>query len=120
MVTTPYTQPEPASTNMPIDLTSVYEKLGKCNPYNVEEIFDAFLDSSDANSTLEFMAQLGVIKTEPGTLMRHMVDVVSIVANRRLIRAGDPGAACKNLDRCLKETIDKYVAAVDVILEGRT
>ena len=28
----PYTQPEPATTKMPIDLTSVYKTLGKCNP----------------------------------------------------------------------------------------
>lgn len=112
------TTPFPTTTNMPIDLTSVYDKLGKCNPYDVEEIVDAFLDSSDANSTLEFMVQLGVIKTEPGSLMRHMVDAVSIVANRRLIRADDPAADCSNLDRSLVDTWNKYVAAVDVIMNS--
>ena len=66
------------------------------------------------------MAQLGVIKTEPGTLMRHMVDVVSIVANRRLIGAGDPNADCSNLDRCLVDTWDKYAAVVDVIMNSHT
>lgn len=104
---------------MPVNMTSVYDKLAKCDPYNVEEIFDAFLDSSDANSTLEFLCQLGVIKTEPGSLMRHMVDVVSIIANRRLIRADDPNADCSNLDRSLEDTWNKYVAAVDVIMNSR-
>lgn len=110
------TTPFPTPTNMPIDLTSVYDKLAKCNPYHVEKIFDAFLDSSDANSTLEFIVQLGVIKTEPESIMRHMVDAVSIIANRNLIQADDPNADCSNLDRSLEDTWNKYVAAVDVIM----